>query len=172
MAMPQFLNSADEACAESVLRKADLWNCKSVIINCVAFSSQQLSFESWINVADLLRRSGYKVAFNVAQASDPEMGKKLNEMTGASILSIPAHLMKTIYDKITLCVGLNGGATGLAFGFGSCSVFSIITKAIFSPGIHTNIPANGILGFENLNAHPRPAHPRLLREFSFISNFH
>jgi len=170
MAMPQFLNSADEACAESVLRKADLWNCKSVIINCVAFSSQQLSLESWINVADLLRCSGYKVAFNVAQASDTEIGKKLNEMTGASILSIPAHLMKTIYDKITLCVGLNGGATGTAEMFGSCSVFSIITKALFSPGIDAYASTHGVLEFENDRAYPRPVKPRLFREFPFISN--
>ena len=165
-AMPQFINSSDEECADSVLRDAGLLNCKSAIINPVNFSHRPLSFEDLVVVSDLLHRNGYKVAFNIAQASDSEIGKKLKEGTGGSILSMPGHLMKTIYDKIHLCVGAYGGAMSIADWFGACNVFSIFTPNIIFPLANSGPDPHD---FENLRAEPRPAKTRISRGSSFLA---
>ena len=169
MAMPSFLNKVDEECAESVLEEAGLLNCKCAIINPVNFSHHPLSFEALTAISDRLRHHGYKVGFNVAQASDPEMGKSLHERTGASILSMPGHLMKTIYDKIDLCIGALGGALAIADAFSSCSVLVIHTQSNFFPMLTEFCKYDDSYKFENFEAEPRPLKPRLYRATPLLS---
>ena len=166
MVMPSFVNSEDEECAQAVLRDAGLLNCKSAIINPVNFSHRPLGLEDLVVVSDLLHRYGYKVAFNIAQASDSEIGKKLKEVTSGSILSMPGYLMKTIYDKIHLCVGAYGGAMSIADWFGACNVFSIFTPNIFFPLENLGPDPHD---FESMRAEPRPERPRLSRGSSYLA---
>ena len=169
MAMPPFLDSVDEECAEAMLSDAGLLNCKSAIINPVHFTHRALSLETYIGVCDLLRCRGYKVAFNVAQSSDSGMASNLKNGTDASIISLPGHLIKSIFDKVSLCVGPIGGAMSIANGFSACNVFSIYTPAKFTPKL--NRPTRHIdpHEFEMGIAEPRPVKPRLSRGSSYVS---
>ena len=167
MAMPPFLDSADEERAEAVLRDAGLLNCKSAIVNPVNFTHRALSLETCISICDLLKCRGYKVAFNIAQSSDAQMASNLKHGTGASIISMPGHLLKTIYDKVSLCVGSYGGAMTIAIGFGGCNVFSVYTPCLFFEKL--NYASIDIHEFEMMLAEPRPAKPRLLRGSSFVA---
>ena len=167
MAMPTFFNSADEELADALLNDVGLLNCKSAILNPVNFSNLPLSLDAWSTVCDLLRQHGYKFGFNIAQSSDPEMAVKLRERTGASIFSMPGHLMKIIYDKITLCVGAYGGGMAIADAFGKCSVFSIYTSLKYFPG--ANNLSLDFHDFHSMRAEPRPVNSRLARGSSYLS---
>ena len=167
MAMPPFLDSADEECAKALLRDAGLLNCKSAIVNPVNFTHRALSLEACIAVCDLLRCRGYKVAFNISQSPDCHMASNLKNGTGASIVSMPGHLLKTIYDKISLCLGSHGGAMTIANAFGACNVFSVYTPCLFFEKL--NYASIDIQEFEKMLAEPRPVKPRLARGTSFVS---
>ena len=168
MEMPNYINCSDEELVEVLLDDAGLLNCKSAILNPVNFSNQPLSFDAWSTICDLLRQHGYQFAFNIAQSPDPEMGEKLKDITGASILSMPGHLMKSIYDKITLCLGAYGGGMAIADGFGVCNVFTFYTKFKFFPGANNlNVDFHD---FHNCRAEPRPLNSRLSRASSYFSD--
>ena len=168
MSMPLFVNSADEEHAQRVLSDAGLLNCKSAIVNPVNFTNRSLSFEGFCAVSELLHLCGYKVAFNVAQSSDPDMAKNLHERTGASILSLPGHLMKTIFDNITLCIGAAGGALAIADAFSTCNVFSITTQSNVSLAADAPRKLIDTLEFEIFKAEPRPKKAHFYKASSFL----
>jgi len=158
--MPPFLEERDGDAAEEVLAAAGLRGQRNAIINPVVFSHKNIPLDIYTEIeAELLKR-GFNVAFNVAQSYKPEIQQFLQAKSSRKALAIPAHLIKPVFDRVNLVIGVNGGAMGLADSFSCCHCFTLSTPAMYFP-VLDRYPGNP-LAYEAFRPLPRPSVERHL----------
>ncbi len=131
--MPPFLEERDEMEAEEVLTAAGLAPGKRAIINLVTFSHQSLPLKIYDQIEADLLSDGYTIAFNVAQNNNAEIQGFLQARSDRHAMAIPGHLMKPVYDRVDLVIGVIGGAMSIADSYSCCHVFTIHTPAVYFP---------------------------------------
>ncbi|MEB3354231.1 MAG: hypothetical protein VKM34_08350, partial [Cyanobacteriota bacterium] len=127
--MPPFLEERDGEAAEEVLAAAGLTGPKNAIINLVTFTHRNLPLEIYGQLEAELLCHGFALAYNVAQNNKPEIQEYLQPPSGRTAMTIPAHLMKPVYDGVDLVIGVIGGAMSIADSYSRCHCFTLHTPA-------------------------------------------
>ncbi len=160
---PLFLNSIDKSNAEQLLLATGYSIERLVIYNIVNYSHANLTEDQRLELVSAIQESGYTAIINAAGLGGDDINLLSRTYSSARIISIPGHLVKSVFDLVPAVIGVIGGAISIADTFSCCSVLTFATRSIGFPGYTSALKRNvNFLEFENMKAEPRPSNSRIV----------